>query len=73
MEHLQIPADYRPALDLHETQVAIKTVKDFFQKLLSEQLSLLRVTAPLFVDPSSGLNDNLNGIERPVAFAIHGE
>ena len=73
MEHLQIPGNYTPALDLHETQVAIKTVKDFFQKLLAERLNLLRVTAPLFVDPASGLNDNLNGVERPVAFEIHGE
>ncbi len=59
-----------PALNLHETQVAIKVVKDFFQNLLAERLNLLRVSAPLFVDPQSGLNDNLNGVERPVAFDI---
>ena len=58
------------ALSLHDTQVGIKTVKDFFQKTLSDRLNLLRVSAPLFVDPSSGLNDNLNGVERPVTFDI---
>lgn len=70
MEHLIIPKDYKSALNLYETQVAIKTVKDFFQNLLAEQLHLLRVSAPLFVDPASGLNDNLNGVERPVVFGI---
>ena len=73
MKNLTIPTGYTPALSLHETQVAIKTVKDFFQNLLSERLNLLRVTAPLFVNPASGLNDNLNGVERPVDFLIHGE
>ena len=57
-------------MKLYETQVAIKTVKDFFQGLLAERLHLLRVSAPLFVDPTSGLNDNLNGVERPVNFHI---
>ena len=70
MEHLVIPANYRSELNLYETQEAIKTIKDFFQQALSEQLTLLRVTAPLFVTPESGLNDNLNGVERPVAFDI---
>lgn len=70
MEHLMIPEHYHCALNLHDTQVAIKTVKDFFQKSLSDQLNLLRVTAPLFVQPQSGLNDNLNGVERPVTFGI---
>lgn len=70
MEHLTIPKGYESALNLHETQVAIKVVKDFFQNLLAERLNLLRVSAPLFVDPKSGLNDNLNGVERPVAFDI---
>ncbi len=70
MEHLTIPKGYESALNLHETQVAIKVVKDFFQNLLAERLNLLRVSAPLFVDPQSGLNDNLNGVERPVAFDI---
>lgn len=70
MEPFIIPENYQPALNLHDTQIAIKTVKDFFQKSLSERLNLLRVSAPLFVDPASGLNDNLNGVERPVHFDI---
>ena len=70
MEHLIIPKDYHSQLNLHDTQIAIKTVKDFFQNLLSQRLNLSRVSAPLFVDPDSGLNDNLNGVERPVTFDI---
>ena len=70
MNKLTIPNDYRSALNLHDTQIAIKTVKDFFQNQLSLRLHLTRVSAPLFVDPASGLNDNLNGVERPVAFDI---
>ena len=70
MEKLIIPEQYQSSLDLHETQIAIKTVKDFFQNLLAERLNLRRVSAPLFVRPESGLNDNLNGVERPVSFDI---
>lgn len=70
MSNLKLPKDYKSELNLHDTQVAIKTVKDFFQTLLAERLNLLRVSAPLFVDPASGLNDNLNGVERPVSFDI---
>ena len=70
MKNLMIPENYKSDLNLHDTQVAIKTVKDFFQKTLSERLNLLRVSAPLFVTPDSGLNDNLNGVERPVSFGI---
>ncbi len=70
MDHLIIPAAYRSELGLHETQVAIKSIKDYFQRRLAERLNLLRVSAPLFVDPASGLNDNLNGVERPVSFDI---
>ncbi len=70
MEHLIIPKDYRSELNLHDTQIAIKTIKDFFQNLLATRLNLTRVSAPLFVDESSGLNDNLNGVERPVTFDI---
>ena len=70
MDNLMIPKDYKSALNLHDTQIGIKTVKDFFQVLLAEELHLLRVSAPLFVDPASGLNDNLNGVERPVSFGI---
>ena len=65
-----IPDGYKSQLSLYDTQVGIKTVKDFFQNLLAEKLDLLRVSAPLFVEPASGLNDNLNGVERPVKFGI---
>lgn len=70
MSKITIPEGYKSALDLKETQIAIKKVKDFFQSQLTAQLNLHRVTAPLFVEPSSGLNDNLNGVERPVSFGI---
>lgn len=70
MEQFIIPENYQPALNLHDTQIGIKTVKDFFQKSLSDRLNLLRVSAPLFVTPESGLNDNLNGVERPVHFDL---
>ena len=73
MEQIKIPAGYRSDLNLHDTQVAIKTVKDFFQQTLAQKLNLLRVSAPVFVSPSSGLNDNLNGVERPVSFDIKGQ
>lgn len=65
-----LPDGYKPELDLKETQIAIKKVKDCFQRELATQLNLHRVTAPLFVRPESGLNDNLNGVERPVVFGI---
>lgn len=70
MKNLTIPKDYQSALSLYDTQFAIKTVKDFFQNQLALHLNLTRVSAPLFVDPLSGLNDNLNGFERPVSFDI---
>lgn len=70
MENLIIPKGYHSELNLYDTQIGIKTVKDFFQSLLVKHLNLLRVSAPLFVDPASGLNDNLNGYERPVSFGI---
>ena len=70
MENLMIPKGYESQLNLHDTQIGIKTVKDFFQSLLVKHLNLLRVSAPLFVDPASGMNDNLNGYERPVSFGI---
>ncbi len=70
MSKLIVPNNYQSALNLYQTQVAIKTVKDCFQNLLAERLHLLRVSAPLLVDPVSGLNDNLNGVERPVSFDI---
>lgn len=65
-----IPEGYQPQIDLRETQIAIKIIKDFFQKELTKQLNLTRVSAPLFVTPESGLNDNLNGVERPVNFDV---
>lgn len=70
MSKLIIPKDYRPVLDPTETQRAIKRIKDHFQKELAYSLNLGRVSAPLFVFPESGLNDNLNGYERRVDFTI---
>ena len=70
MSKLIIPKDYKPALDPTETQRAIKRIKDHFQKELAYSLNLGRVSAPLFVFPESGLNDNLNGYERRVDFTI---
>ncbi len=65
-----IPEGYRAKLDLYDTQTAIGSIKEIFIAHLSRALHLRRVTAPLFVDPNTGLNDDLNGIERPVAFDI---
>ena len=70
MEPLILPNNYESQLNLHDTQLAIKMVKDFFQSMLAQRLNLTRVSAPLFVDAATGLNDNLNGYERPVAFDI---
>ncbi|MCQ2424859.1 MAG: aspartate--ammonia ligase [Lachnospiraceae bacterium] len=70
MRSLTIPEGYRPLLNLRQTELAIKKVKDFFERDLAIQLNLTRVSAPLFVANSSGLNDNLNGVERPVSFDI---
>ena len=70
MSQIVIPEGYRPLLNLKETQIAIKQVKDFFQRELAAELNLKRVSAPLFVSPESGLNDNLNGVERPVSFGV---
>lgn len=70
MQNLTIPSNYHAELNLHDTQIAIKTVKDFFQTRLAQTLDLSRVSAPLFVDPETGMNDNLNGWERPVSFDI---
>ena len=70
MSKLFIPKDYTPVIDYMESQRAIKKIKDFFQQELAYGLSLRRVSAPLFVTPESGLNDNLNGIERTVDFTV---
>ncbi len=61
---------YQPILDIKETELGIKKIKDFFQSSLSAELHLRRVTAPLFVLKGTGINDDLNGIERPVSFPI---
>ena len=69
-ETLILPQNYKPILDIRRTQQAIKFVKDSFERELAKALHLTRVSAPLFVDPESGLNDNLNGVERPVSFDV---
>ena len=65
-----IPAGYKPILDLKKTEQAIKLVKDSFEAGLSSELKLTRVTSPLFVPRGSGINDDLNGVERPVSFPV---
>lgn len=65
---LIIPENYDPVLSVRETQEAIKFIRDLFQKEFGRQMNLERVSAPLFVTRNSGLNDNLSGVERPVAF-----
>lgn len=70
MVQFTIPEGYYSPLTVRETEVAIKEVKDHFERALAKSLHLTRVSAPLFVKPESGLNDNLNGVERPVAFGI---
>lgn len=70
MEQLTIPQGYRSPLTIRETEVAIKEIKDHFERSLAKSLHLTRVSAPFFVRPESGMNDNLNGTERPVTFGI---
>ena len=70
MSNIMIPQDYHPPLSVYEMQRAIEFIKSNFQVNLSNALNLRRVSAPLFVDENSGLNDNLNGVERPVSFDI---
>lgn len=67
---ITIPEKYSTNMGIIETEVAIKEVKDFFERALAKELNLTRVSAPLFVTPESGLNDNLNGVERPVSFGL---
>ncbi len=69
-EGIIVPKGYKSKTTLIETEVNIKKIKDFFERELAEALNLTRVSAPLFVDANSGLNDNLNGIERPVKFDL---
>ena len=70
MEGIIIPEGYKSPRTIRETEIQIKEVKDFFEVALAKALNLTRVSAPLFVTPESGLNDNLNGVERPVKFGI---
>ena len=70
MSKVYIPKDYKPTLDAYDTQRAIAYIKQTFQEEFSSALNLKRVSAPLFVTENSGLNDNLNGYERPVSFDI---
>ncbi len=70
MERIHIPAGYAPSLSLYETQKAIVVVKRVFQDTFSGALHLRRVSAPLFVAADSGINDDLNGVERAVTFDI---
>ena len=70
MRKLHLPKNYDPILDLKQTELAIKLVKDTFQEKLSSALRLRRVTAPLFVLKGTGINDDLNGVERKVTFPI---
>lgn len=70
MSKLIQPKNYHALLDMHKTEQGIKLIKDFFQQNLSTELRLRRVTAPLFVMQGLGINDDLNGIERPVTFPI---
>lgn len=67
---LFVPEEYDHPLDIRETEHAIKYIKDYFEKDLALKLKLTRVSAPLFVRTKTGLNDNLNGVERPVSFDI---
>lgn len=69
-ERLLIPEGYKPNMGIRETEVAIKQLKDYFERALAESLNLTRVSAPLFVRPETGLNDNLNGVERTVSFGV---
>lgn len=69
---LIIPENYKSPMSVIETEIAIKQIKDFFEAELAKKLNLTRVSAPLFVRPESGLNDNLNGVERPVSFDVKG-
>ena len=68
MKEIIVPDGYSASLGVRETETAIKLIKDYFESALAKKLNLTRVSAPLFVRSESGLNDNLNGVERPVAF-----
>ncbi len=65
-----IPLNYKPLLTLKQTEQAIKLIKDFYEQSLSAELRLRRITAPLFVPRGTGINDDLNGVERPASFPV---
>ncbi len=65
---LILPKDYHPTLTVRDTEAAIVFIRESFQAILADKLNLQRMSAPMFVEKKTGLNDNLNGIERPVAF-----
>ena len=65
-----IPEGYESPQSIKDTQIAIEEVKSYFENALADALNLTRITSPIFVPPESGLNDNLNGVERPVTFCI---
>ncbi|MCI1305294.1 MAG: aspartate--ammonia ligase [Lachnospiraceae bacterium] len=67
---LILPENYDPKMTVRETQEAIKYIRDTFQREFGREMNLSRISAPLFVEKSSGLNDNLNGVERPVSFDV---
>ena len=68
MSSIIIPEGYTSRQNIMETEIAIKLIKDFFERELSKELNLTRISAPLFVKRATGLYDNLNGVERPVSF-----
>ena len=68
MPKFSAPKNYQPVLDIRQTEKAIQIIKEFFQQQLATELNLYRVTAPLFVPKGSGINDDLNGTEKPVSF-----
>src|SRR4030042_7134991 len=67
---IEFPQDYHPLLGIRQTELAIRQIKEFFQTNLAFELNLMRVTAPLCVLSGTGINDDLNGIERPVVFPV---
>ena len=69
--HLTIPEHYDPKLTVRQTQEAIRFIRETFQDELGKELNLTRLSAPMFVERSTGINDNLNGVEKPVAFTMH--
>lgn len=69
--HLTIPEHYDPKLTVRQTQEAIRFIRETFQDELGKELNLTRLSAPMFVERSTGINDNLNGVEEPVAFTMH--